>query len=87
MSNGPIMVDGMEVKVSGLFPRVARLHAEFYDYVQDHASFLPHLKQASVNADLFTFLAPIFTMVRSRVTWPSPARATFPFLRTARIVV
>src|SRR5580658_4196552 len=36
---------------------------------------------------LRTLRAPCLTMVLSRVTWPSPAIASFPSRRTARIVV
>ena len=54
-----IDVDNKDVAVSGIFPRVARLRAEYHDYIDHFETFLVHLKNSRVRADIFTFLQPI----------------------------
>jgi hypothetical protein len=52
----PIVVDGLEVTVSGTIRRIASLRAEFYEYVGNPSTFLPHLRDSGLRADVFTFL-------------------------------
>jgi hypothetical protein len=51
-----MIVDNTEIAVSGRFRRVARLRAEFYDYLDDPIAFLAALRTSGLRADLFTFL-------------------------------
>jgi len=52
-------VDGKEIAISGIFPRVAKLRAEYHEYVEEPVGFVRQLKNSSVHADLFTFLSPV----------------------------
>jgi hypothetical protein len=57
---GGARVDGMEIAVFGLFPRLARLRSEHHQYVDDPPTFLASLRDSNVVADIFTFLQPVF---------------------------
>lgn len=53
-----VQVGDKEISVSGRFPRVARLHAEYHEYLDDPVQFLTRLNKSRVRADLFTFVQP-----------------------------
>ncbi|MCX6967708.1 MAG: hypothetical protein NTZ46_08030 [Verrucomicrobia bacterium] len=53
------VVDGMEIGVFGRFLKTARMHGEYYDFIDDAECFLQKLKTVRLNADLFTFLQQI----------------------------
>lgn len=57
--SGCIDIDGKDVAVVGTFPRIAKLHAEYHEYVDAPEQFLSQLKDAQVKADIFTFLQPV----------------------------
>jgi hypothetical protein len=57
--SGHLEVNNKNVVVSGLFPRVARLHAEYHEYIDNPQQFLSRLKDSRVRADIFTFLQPV----------------------------
>ena len=52
-------MDGKDVSVSGVFPRVAKLHAEYHEYIDDPDKSLSRLKASKVRADIFTFLQTV----------------------------
>ena len=54
-----IAVENKEVVISGLFPRVARLRAEYHEYIDYPEQFISRLKDSRVRADMFTFLQPV----------------------------
>ena len=49
-------IDGKAIAVSGRFPRIARLRAEYYEYVSEPRGFMDQLKASRCRADVFTFL-------------------------------
>lgn len=49
-------VQGLEVCVSGRVVRIARLRAEYYDVLDDPASFIGEFRRAGPKANIFTFL-------------------------------
>jgi hypothetical protein len=49
-------IEGKAIAVSGRFPRIARLRAEYYEYVAEPRSFIDQLKASGGRADVFTFL-------------------------------
>jgi hypothetical protein len=51
-----VLVDNKDVTVRGKFPRIARLQAEYYQWLERPAEFVSCLKSAAVGADLFTFV-------------------------------
>lgn len=51
-----MVVDGKEIVVSGKFPRIVRLKAEYYEYVEEPPGFIGHLKAAGCGADVCSFL-------------------------------
>lgn len=51
-----VTVDGLDVVVSGHVRRIAKLRAEYYEYVDDPARFVQSLRAAGVRADIFSFL-------------------------------
>ncbi|MGB8326129.1 MAG: GNAT family N-acetyltransferase [Steroidobacteraceae bacterium] len=55
----PTTVDGIDVTVSGTIRRIARIRAEFYEYVSDPGRFLQQLGASGLRADVFTFLQDI----------------------------
>jgi len=52
-------VGGREISVAGGFPRVARLHGEYHEFLGDAEAFLAGLRAANVRADIFTFVQPL----------------------------
>ena len=48
-----------ELVISGKFPRVVRLRAEYHEYVDDPVAFLSGLRESEINADIFSFLQPV----------------------------
>ncbi len=54
-----INIEGKDVSVSGIFPRVARLRSEHHEYVEEPRMFLSDLKGSGV--DVFSFLQQIAT--------------------------
>lgn len=48
-----------EIVVSGILPRVARLGAEYHEYLDDVDGFLSRWDKSGTDADIFTFLQPI----------------------------
>lgn len=51
-----MLIEGKEVVVRGKFPRVARVRAEYYEYVRDPNVAIAELKKSGRSADLFSFL-------------------------------
>lgn len=51
-----MLVEGIEVSTSGTVRRIAKVRAEYYEYVEDPARFVDALKRSPVRADIFTFL-------------------------------
>ncbi len=49
-------IDGKEIRVGGKFPRIARLKAEYYEYVGEPRAFVEKLRATRCRAHLFTFL-------------------------------
>jgi hypothetical protein len=68
-----MIVGDRQIRVTGRFFRMARMAAEGYEFVDDPETFLDHLKQSEVKADIFTFhqripdLKPTYT--RYHVAW------------------
>ena len=55
-----MLVENNEVIVSVNFPKIARLKAEYYEWIDDPHNFLLKLKsEKRVKADLFTFLQKV----------------------------
>lgn len=54
-----IAVDDKKISVVGNCPRVAKLHSEFHEYIDQPETFLSGLKDSKVRADVFTFVPPI----------------------------
>lgn len=54
-----LLIGHQEVIVAGRLPRVARLEAEYFEWVRDAGSFLHKLKTNRVRADVFTFMQGI----------------------------
>ncbi len=55
----PLLVENKEVVVSTKFPKIARLKAEYYEWVDNLQNCLQEIKTEGVKADLFTFLQKI----------------------------
>ena len=51
-----MVIDGKGIAVSGRFPRIARITAEYYEYVAEPQAFIDKLKATRCRADVFTFL-------------------------------
>lgn len=51
-----IIIDDIETVISGRFIRIARLKAEYYEFVDDPSNFIAKAKSNEVSADLFTFV-------------------------------
>jgi len=49
-------IEGKEIYVSGKFPRIVRLKAEYYEYVEEPQNFVGKLKSAGCRADVLSFL-------------------------------
>ena len=54
-----MIVDNKEVVVSGRIPRIGRLRAEYYEFVEDPHDFVAKAKAGKLRADLFTFLQEV----------------------------
>ncbi|GFO55356.1 hypothetical protein GMSM_23630 [Geomonas sp. Red276] len=54
-----MVVDGIGITVSGRFPRIARLEAEYYEWVDDPYRFVEAVRKVAGSADLFTFVQRI----------------------------
>ena len=52
-------VDGKEIAISGRFPRIARMKAEYYECMSEPHEFISGLKAAGAGADLFTFVQKV----------------------------
>jgi len=51
-----MLIEGKEIVVRGKFPRVARVRAEYYEYVTDPQVAIGELKRSGPPADVFSFL-------------------------------
>jgi len=49
-------LDNKDLLVKGRFPRIMRLGAEYFEWVDDPNKFIVELKKANRDADLFTFV-------------------------------
>lgn len=49
-------INGRQIVVGGRFPRIARLRAEYYEYVAEPQTFIKHLAALRTGAHVFTFL-------------------------------
>lgn len=54
-----MIVDNVDVDLSGRFFKIARLHNEYYDYLVNPSAFIASLKKDIPHADLFTFVPEI----------------------------
>src|SRR5262245_48340634 len=54
-----MLVDNLEVVTTGRVLAVASLRNEWYDLVEHPEDFIPKLREAGCDADVFTFLQPI----------------------------
>jgi hypothetical protein len=54
-----VRVDGKEIAISGRFTRIARLKAEYYEWMSDPHEFIAGLKAAGAGADVFTFVQKV----------------------------
>jgi hypothetical protein len=52
----PMLIDNKETIINGRFPRIARLKAEYYEFVDDPQDFVGKSNAGKLRADLFTFL-------------------------------
>lgn len=57
--NESFIIAGKEFVVSGVFPRIAKLAAEYHDYLDLADDSLPQAINANAAADVFTFLQPV----------------------------
>jgi hypothetical protein len=57
--DGHLFVDDKDILANGRFFKIARLKAEYYEWVEDPHSFLKEMKKADTGADLFTFIQKI----------------------------
>jgi hypothetical protein len=51
-----MIIDGKDVVTSGRVVRIARLRAEYYEYIEEPESFICAVKEGNGSADLFSFL-------------------------------
>lgn len=51
-----MLIENKEMVVSGTFARIARLRAEYYEWIDDPAWFVSRIKATAIKADLFTFV-------------------------------
>jgi hypothetical protein len=49
-------VGDKEVEITGIFPRLMRLQAEYYEWLEDPEQYVSDIKQMGVAAELFTFV-------------------------------
>jgi hypothetical protein len=55
--NNNASVNGINVAVSGLFPKTAKLRSEYFVSVDEPIAFIEAMKRSHVNADVFTFVS------------------------------
>ena len=51
-----LLISGKNVVVCGRLPRLAQLRSEYYDVLEEPEKFLDQLKEARIQADVFTFI-------------------------------
>ena len=54
-----MLIDGIELVISGRLFRTARLRNEWYDFTHDPEAFVEKLREVNSGADVFTFLQEI----------------------------
>ena len=59
ITKSPLMIEGKNVEVFGVFPRIAKLRSEHHEYVEAPEPALRELARLKPKADIFTFLQPI----------------------------
>jgi hypothetical protein len=51
-----IQVANKDIWVEGTFPKIVKLGAEYFEWVEDPENFIKEVKERGIDADLFTFL-------------------------------
>lgn len=51
-----MVIDGKEIVVNGTFPRMARLKAEYYEYLDEPTGFIEQLRASQCGVDMLSFL-------------------------------
>jgi hypothetical protein len=51
-----MVIDGKQIAMQGVLPRMARLSAEYYEYIDEADDFVAKLRRARSPAHIFTFL-------------------------------
>jgi hypothetical protein len=59
ITKSSLAVEGKNVDVYGVFPRIAKLRSEHHEYVEAPESALREIASLKPKADIFTFLQPI----------------------------
>jgi len=55
----PLSIEQKEIAISGTFPRIATLRAEYFEWLTTPARAIDELKQSGATADLFSFMQPV----------------------------
>ena len=54
-----MIIDDIDLDISGRFFKMAKLHNEYYDYLSDPAGFIAKMRNSGAKIDLFTFVSEI----------------------------
>lgn len=55
----PLIINNKEIVINGIFPRIARLKSEYFEWIEDPFETIAKLETNKTGADLFTFLHSI----------------------------
>jgi hypothetical protein len=55
----PLAIEGKNVEIYGVFPRIAKLRSEHHQYIEAPEEAVRELKRLRPKADVFTFLQPV----------------------------
>jgi hypothetical protein len=55
----PLFIEQKEIALAGIFPRVATLRAEYFEWLASAAKAIEELKRSGASADIFSFLQPV----------------------------
>jgi hypothetical protein len=69
-----VIIDGIDISVSGSLLKTARVFAEYYDFLEDPDCHLQKLKALETGADLFTFLQKIGEYIPRHPYYHEPER-------------
>jgi hypothetical protein len=59
VTNSPLAIEGKNVEIHGVFPRIAKLRSEHHQYVEAPEQALREFTGLRPRADVFTFLQPV----------------------------